>query len=67
MKRWISLLIAGVMTASLVACNSYSPAPGQEAISSVNPSAIEAPEGFLLIPGGTFTMGSPGSEAWRSE
>ena len=67
MKRWISLLIAGVMTASLVACNSYSPAPGQEAISSVNPSAIEAPEGFLLIPGGTFTMGSPGGEAWRSE
>lgn len=27
----------------------------------------EAPEGFVLIEGGTFQMGSPESEAWRSE
>lgn len=27
----------------------------------------EAPEGFRLIPGGTFQMGSPDSESWRSE
>lgn len=26
----------------------------------------DAPEGFLLITGGTFDMGSPDSEAWRS-
>ena len=28
---------------------------------------VEAPEGFALIEGGTFQMGSPESEAWRSE
>ena len=27
----------------------------------------EAPEGFVLIEGGSFQMGSPDSEPWRSE
>jgi formylglycine-generating enzyme required for sulfatase activity len=29
--------------------------------------AIEAPENFVLIKGGTFTMGSPESEPWRGD
>lgn len=28
---------------------------------------VEMPEGFVLIKGGTYDMGSPESEAWRSE
>lgn len=28
---------------------------------------IEVPEGFVLIKGGTFDMGSPDSEAWRGD
>ena len=28
---------------------------------------VETPEGFILIKGGTFDMGSPENEAWRSE
>ena len=27
---------------------------------------VSLPEGFLLVTGGEFTMGSPESEAWRS-
>lgn len=30
-------------------------------------AAVNVENGFLSIPGGTFTMGSPESEAWRSE
>jgi formylglycine-generating enzyme required for sulfatase activity/flavodoxin len=32
-----------------------------------SPAAIEAPEDFVPIEGGTFTMGSPESEAWRED
>lgn len=32
-----------------------------------NPAAVPLPEEFVLIPGGTFQMGSPEEEAWRSE
>ncbi|MDE5598562.1 MAG: formylglycine-generating enzyme family protein, partial [Lachnospiraceae bacterium] len=32
-----------------------------------NQQMAEIPEGFILIKGGTFDMGSPESEAWRSE
>lgn len=37
-----------------------------EANSTANPAAAELPEEFILIPGGTFQMGSPEEEAWRS-
>ena len=74
MKRWINLLIAGVMLLSLAACSSGSPEQGstgsmQKPTSSVGADTtkdIEMPEGFLLITGGAFDMGSPDSEAWRS-
>ena len=32
-----------------------------------NQQMAEIPDGFILIKGGTFDMGSPESEAWRSE
>lgn len=32
-----------------------------------NPAAVPLPEEFVLIQGGTFQMGSPEEEAWRSE
>lgn len=32
-----------------------------------NPAAVPPPEEFVLIQGGTFRMGSPEEEAWRSE
>lgn len=32
-----------------------------------NPAAVLPPEEFVLITGGTFQMGSPEEEAWRSE
>ncbi len=41
-------------------------APAASGISSGTPPAMEAPEGFVLIEGGSFRMGSPDSEPWRS-
>lgn len=32
-----------------------------------SPAAIHLPEEFVLVQGGTFQMGSPDEEAWRSE
>ncbi len=32
-----------------------------------NPAAASLPEEFVLVQGGTFQMGSPEEEAWRSE
>lgn len=32
-----------------------------------NTTPVNVPENFVLIKGGTFDMGSPASEAWRSE
>ena len=74
MKRWLSLLMAGLMLFSLAACSSETPSQEsseqeQEPSSTVSVNTteeIEVPEGFLLITGGTFDMGSPDSEAWRS-
>lgn len=40
---------------------------GQGADRTEPPAAVPLPEEFVLIPGGTFQMGSPEEEAWRSE
>lgn len=40
---------------------------GIEINDTVNSTAIQLPEEFVLIQGGTFQMGSPEEEAWRSE
>ena len=75
MKKWLSLLLAGVLTFSLAACgtseqplSSEPPEqpPQSESVSSSQPQPVEAPEGFVLITGGSFQMGSPDEEAWRS-
>lgn len=73
MKRWSIILLAGMMAVSLAACGTESPFQGPSEWTQGQSSAgadvtekIEVPEGFLLIAGGTFNMGSPDSEAWRS-
>lgn len=75
MKKWLSLLLAGVLSFSFTACGSSeqpsSPEPTEQPTQSesVSPSQVqpvEAPEGFVFITGGSFQMGSPDEEAWRS-
>ena len=78
MRRSISFLIAAAMLFSLVACGSEPSEPedtGAGAASSTPiisepgeaPEPIEVPEDFVLIRGGTFDMGSPDDEPWRSD
>lgn len=55
MKRTLLFLLLFLMVLALTGC-------GQE-----EAMPVEVPENFVLIPGGTFQMGSPESEAWRSE
>lgn len=55
MKRTLLFLLLFLMVLALAGC-------GQE-----EAMPVEVPENFVLIPGGTFQMGSPESEAWRSE
>lgn len=76
MKRIASALLAGGLLLSLAACGGTSsepPAPtaaptAAPAAATEAPSAapVEVPEGFVLISGGSFAMGSPDAEAWRS-
>lgn len=74
MKKIAALFLSAIVLMSLTACGSETNV--QEATSSdleeVSNSSgpemeIEAPDGFVLLSGGTFTMGSPDTEAWRSE
>lgn len=81
MKRISAFLMAAVMVFSLAACGTTSQEPDtgsaeteaiQSAVSSeetenLNATASEPPENFVLITGGTFEMGSPDTEGWRSE
>lgn len=81
MKRISAFLMAAVMVFSLAACGTTSQEPDtgsaeteaiQSTISSeetenLNAIASEPPENFALITGGTFEMGSPDTENWRSE
>lgn len=75
MKKWLCLLLAGVLTFSLAACGSSEQVPTSEppeqppqsaSVSSSQPQPVEAPAAFVLITGGSFRMGSPDEEAWRS-
>lgn len=67
MKRVSAFLLAIVMLFAMSACSTDSPnktsngTSGSTDASSTNSgsAAIEAPENFLLIKGGTFQMGSP--------
>nr|WP_297872720.1 flavodoxin [uncultured Blautia sp.] len=77
MKRIFAVFLSVMMLTSLTACSQESssqtesvPAENESDTSEVSmaDSAIaEPPEGFVLIEGGSFQMGSPDSEPWRSE
>ena len=78
-KRMISTAFALISVCALAACQasngSGNAAPALEEQnetegfqSAVTPDNTAAPdEGFVLIKGGSFQMGSPESEAWRSD
>ena len=78
MKRITALLLALLMAVSLAACSqetvsqtaSENPPVASSSVSSeIFPTSApvsEPTEGFVLIEGGTFQMGSPASEPWRS-
>lgn len=71
MKRISAFLLASVMLFAMSACStdSQNNASGNTdtSISNTRSAVIEAPENFVLIKGGTFEMGSPDTEAWRSD
>lgn len=70
-KRIFSLLLIGSMALSLAACGAETlpsatiPQDTSVSANSIEPTA-EIPDNFVLIQGGTFQMGSPETEAWRS-
>ena len=74
MKRILSLMLAAVLAGAMVSCGSQTP-PEQSQQSTPPPSSSQQgqeeqpqiPENFILVEGGTFSMGSPDSEAWRSD
>lgn len=74
MKKLAALFLSAVVLMSLTACDSETTVQEttasdlEEVSNSSGPEMeIEAPDGFVLLSGGTFTMGSPDTEAWRSE
>ena len=78
MKRiLISLLLASGMALALAACGGQTPptsseldnTPAADTSSASTPTTepMDLPEDFVLIAGGTFQMGSPADEAWRSD
>ena len=74
MKRICSLLLAALLVGTVVSCGSQTP-PEQSQQPTPPPSSSQQgqeeqpwiPENFILVEGGTFSMGSPDSEAWRSD
>ncbi len=77
MKRLTAIFLSLLMVVSLAACGSTTstdgesasqpPASSQSADGSETVADQDVPEGFVLIEGGSFQMGSPDSEPWRSE
>lgn len=74
MKRILSLMLAAVLAGTMVSCGSQTP-PEQSQQPTPPPSSSQQgqeeqpqiPENFILVEGGIFSMGSPDSEAWRSD
>lgn len=65
MKKYGALLMTFLLMFSLVSCG---PAEqGNAPTKSDTEQTASVPEGFVLVEGGTFEMGSPEEEAWRSE
>lgn len=69
MRKILSVLLALLFVCSLAACsqkehNDDTTVSTED--NSLEVMEVEMPEDFVLIQGGTFQMGSPDSEAWRS-
>lgn len=72
MRKFVSLLLALSLIFSMAACsqtendnsNDSKTEPTQS--SSLEVIDVDIPDNFVLIKGGSFQMGSPDSEAWRS-
>lgn len=69
MKKFLSLFLALFFICSLAACsqnenNDDTAVPTED--NSLEATEMEISEDFVLIEGGTFQMGSPETEAWRS-
>lgn len=61
MKRLSAIILSVLMLVPLAACGQ------RAAIEHAEPEKMKAPENFVFVEGGTFQMGSPESEAWRSD
>lgn len=72
MKKLVSLLLTLSLIFSLAACsqsendNSNDSKTELTQSSSLEVIDMDIPDNFVLIKGGSFQMGSPDSEAWRS-
>lgn len=70
MKKIVSLILSLSLAFSLAACSQSENSNTNSKQSSVSDplevDEMQIPENFVLIKGGSFQMGSPESEAWRS-
>ena len=69
MRKILSFLLTLLFVCLLAACtqnenNDDTAVPTEN--NSLEATEMEMPEDFVLIEGGTFQMGSPETEAWRS-
>ena len=64
MKKLKGILVCLALVCFLASCAT---SPSQDAVSEIDTSeaSVSVPAGMVRIPGGTFTMGSPASEAGR--
>lgn len=78
MRKITAIFLTVAMLFSLAACGNQEQTQESEQETTIssesdnnndsgNVANISVPEGFVQIEGGTFEMGSPESEAWRSE
>ncbi len=75
MKKLYAVILCAALLPMLIGCgNSNGEArqtsnAGTSAVAddTAEDSAVNVPDSFVLVKGGTFQMGSPESEAWRSD
>ena len=70
MKKFLSLLLTLLFVCSLAACSQNENKDDAVTVptedNTLEVTEMDIPDNFVLIKGGTFQMGSPESEAWRS-
>lgn len=72
MKKYLSLFLTFILIFSLAACSQAKNDNKSDNETELSQSSfsevadMSVPDNFVLIEGGTFQMGSPESEAWRS-